>query len=305
MIAALAARHTVAYLAGGNYKSNIGDRVNIQQVALGETGCGKDLLVTGIQQIIQVAFEDSQETLKELLSGVINEAGSAEGIDDRLRSIGDKHDLILVRDEIGDMFKAAAQGNIHKSGILNYALKMYTQANTVSNERAKARKKGDAEQDILYAPHFIISGATTPSLIMDGLTSDLVATGSMSRMVFFNADHHKGKRLERIDDLKLPSHIISALRQMVNTDQMSKGLFSMPSARLYNPKTVDFPDDVVSYCYTEACEDDSRGGDWAAIWNRRVPNAKKYAMIEAIMENPVKPVVTGEMMERALKLVEC
>lgn len=304
MIAALTARHTIAYLAGGNYRSSIGDRVNIQQVALGDTGSGKDLLVSGIQAIIQCAFEDSHEKMKELLGGVINEAGSAEGIDDRIRCIGDKHDLILVRDEIGDMFKAAAQGNIYKASILNYALKMYTQSNTVSNERAKAKKKGDPESTILYAPHFIISGATTPALIMEGLTSDLVSTGSMSRMVFFNVDHHKGKRLQKIKDLKLPAHVISCLRQIVNTDALARGLYTMPSARLYNPKIVNVPDDVVQYCYEEACRDDDRGGEWSAIWNRRVPNAKKYAMIEAICENPVKPEITMPMMERALTLVE-
>lgn len=304
MIAGMVARHTIAYLAGGNYRSELGDRINIQQVAIGGSGCGKDPLVQSLPKIINEVFQGDDKLLAKLLSGIIDEAGSAEGLDDRMRQLGDKHDLIFVRDEIGELMQQASGGNQHKQGIFSYALKMYTKSDSVSNERVRARKKDDETGEILYAPHFIISGATTPDLIVDGLNSSFIGTGIMARLMFFSADPYKGKRLRRCEELKLDKQVTKNLKAILKTDKMCKGgLYSMPSARIYNPKMVRFEDDVLDYCYDEALYDDDRKGDMVAIWNRRVPNAKKYAMIEAIAEDPDNPVVNMDMMKRALEFV--
>lgn len=304
MIAAMTARHIVCYLAGGNYRSNIGDRVNIQQIAIGESGCGKDLLIGGTTKTLQLAFEDNMEILKQVLNGIVDEAGSAEGLDDKIRGLGHKHDIIFLRDEIGELLQGASAGNQHKMGIMNYALKMYTKSDTVSNERVKAKQKGGEESQILYAPHFIISGATTPNLIVQGLSADNVATGAMSRMMFFNADLYKMERLRVREELALSGEMIENFYQIHSTIMMTGQLHTMPSARIYNPKIVVFPPEVVELCYQESLRDDARSGGFKAVWNRRVPNAKKYAMIEAILENPCEPIVTMEMMKRNLIFVE-
>ena len=284
MISALAARATVAYLAGGNYKGNLGDRINLQQCAIGITGCGKDLLVSGVASIIQAAFEDDPEELRILLSGVVDEAGSAEGLEDKMRSVGNKHDLIFVKDEIGDLMQQASKGNQAKAGIFNYFLRMYTKSDQVSSERARAKAKGDNDaSNLLYAPHFIVSGATTPELIVDGLNSSFVGTGIMSRLMLFDASRYKEKPLRRIKELELSDELAMALRNIVDLSEMETPLHKMPSARVYNPKIVEFTDAVIDRCYEATLEDDAMESD-RSIWNRRVPNAKKYAMCEAILE---------------------
>lgn len=305
MIASLAARSIIAYLAGGNYRSNLGDRVNIQQVAVGETGCGKDMLMKAVPAVIQEVFQTDIETMRRLLYGVIDEAGSAEGIDDRIRSMEDKHDLIFARDEIGEMLQMAAKGNMQQQSVLNYALKMFTKADVASNERVKAARRGDDKvSKVMYAGHFIISGATTEQLIVDGLKSSMIETGIMSRMMLFDATSYRQRRLRVCESLDIDSDIMDSIKKIIDTKKMTKGHHTMPSARVYNPKLVTFTDEAVELCFTESEKDDNRMGDYRGIWTRRVVNAKKYAMIEAILEEPAKPIVTVENLNRQLLLMD-
>ena len=304
MIASLTARATVAYLAGGNYKGSLGDRMNTQQVAIGSSGCGKDLLVTGVASVVSKLFPLGKSNLATLLNGIIDEAGSAEGLDDKLRSLGNKHDIIFVKDEIGGLLQSAAQGNDHKRGILEYALRMYTKANGVSNVRVKARKKNDDEMPVLYAPHFLINGATTPELIIKGLNAELLGTGNMSRLMFFNADWYKQQRLRQCEDLVFSEKLTENLKALLDTSALTKGNVNiMPMARVSNPVIVDFDEEIAELCYQESVKDDKIKGLEAVIKTRRVVNAKKYAMIEAVLEDPRNPTVYIDNLKRQLYFV--
>ncbi len=87
-----------------------------------------------------------------------------------MRSIGEKHDVILTLDEIGALLTLAEKGNQNKAGIINYILRMYTKSDRISNKRAKAKQKGEDEEEPLYAPHFFISAASTPESLLEGLS---------------------------------------------------------------------------------------------------------------------------------------
>ncbi len=307
MVANMTAKSIVAYLAGGNYRGTEGDRVNFQQVALGTSGAGKDLLVNGVTSVIQEVFWDEQELCKQLMTGVVDEVASAEGVDDKMRRNGHKHDIIFVKDELGELISSANAGNKVKEGVMNYILKMYTKSGSIMNERTRASAKKSDQQDvaeILYAPHFLISGATTPELIVDGMSRSMIATGLMSRMMFFNVDKTKGERLRRIETLVLSQELKDNLKEIVNVEPMNANLHSMPGARITNPKICRFTEDAVEYCYRQALKDDTDQTEFAVIRNRRVPNAKKYAMVEAILQNPKDPVVCVKEMKRAFAFVE-
>ena len=306
MVANMTAKSIVAYLAGGNYRGTEGDRVNFQQVALGTSGAGKDLLVNGVSAVIQEVFWDEQELCKQLMTGVVDEVASAEGVDDKMRRNGHKHDVIFVKDELGELISSANAGNKVKEGVMNYILKMYTKSNSIMNERTRAAGKKSEQEiaEILYAPHFLISGATTPELIVDGMSRSMIATGLMSRMMFFNVDKTKGERLRRIETLSLSQELKDNLKEITNVEPMNANLHSMPGARVTNPKICRFTDEAVDYCYKQALKDDADQTEFAVIRNRRVPNAKKYAMVEAILQNPKAPVVCVEEMKRAFAFVE-
>jgi len=303
MVASLSAKAFVAYLAGGNYRGSVGDRVNLQQIAVGDSGSGKDPLISSAANLIQIIFLHDKKMMSGLLRGILDEVGSAEGLDDRIRSMEDKHDILMVKDEIGELLSRAASGDQVKAGILNYILKMYTKSDGISNERAKAKKKGQQDETMLYAPSFTVSAATTPELIVDGLSASNVGTGLMSRVMMFNVDNYVGLRVREVKPIKLKKKTIQNMMKIVDTSMMVGDEFSMPSARVYNPKIVKFDEEVIDYCYEQSLEDDNRKGSMRAVWNRRVPNAKKYAMIEAIAENPDRPVVDMKMIKRSMKFV--
>ncbi len=307
MSASLIARATVSYLGGGNYRSNVGDRCNLQQLAVGPSGCGKDIIIKGCARVVAASFGDNVGLMASLLRGIIKNAGSAEGLDDTLRTLGHKHDILFTKDEISGLLVAAAKGGEQKKGILDYALEMYTMSNDVSPPRAlslSGRKGG--EDIVLQAPHFNISGTSTPEELLKGLTADLVGSGNISRLMFFNAGLYEGeRRLQGDQPLVLSDTLRKNLRRLVDSTSMVKdsNIHSMPAARMTNPKLVFFSEDVLQVCFDEANEDDKYKGFKRTIRNRRVVNAKKLAMCEAMLANPESPVVTMDNLRRQLYFV--
>lgn len=308
MGASLAAKATVAFLAGGKYRSVAGDRVNIQQVLIGESGTGKDIMMQAVYKIINYVFEDDDDMLEDLISRVISEAGSAEGVDRKMR-MSNRHDLIFTQDEMGGLLQEAASQS-HKQGILNYALKMYSRSDDQLAERALAGKKDPSIKmaEILYAPHFIISGATTPKLITRGLDYGFIEHGNASRMMFFNADTYRLPRLRgsEIEEFKISDELKIAIKTIAKHDSIEKdGMppHRLPRARISNPVKVDIEEGAEEYLHNVAISCDDKKGDFAVIWNRLVVNAKKYAMICAILENPVKPVIDLELAKREVEFV--
>jgi len=305
MIAALAARSIIAYLGGGKYRSILGDRMNIQQLAIGETGCGKDMLLQTPGRVLNEMFGNAvpQGAEAELLHGIIDEVGSAQGIDKRLRTNGSKHDILIVQDEFGGMMQGA-QNNEHKRGILELLLKFYTKSDSTFAERLLAGTQITKEAtEILYAPHVILSSATTPELMLKGIDNSFITHGNASRMMFFNADPYVETIQENCKELHLSEDLISRLKHIADQTEIVSSLVQLPQARVHNPLRVNVTEDARKLAYQASVYNQKRKGRYKDIWNRQVPNAKKYAMIEAILENPAQPEITLEMMHRNLVLI--
>lgn len=300
MVAGLTARSIIAYLAGGKYRSVMGDRLNIQQVAIGKTGCGKDLLFNRFGDIIEMAFNEQKETKVELLRGLVEEVGSAEGIDLKLRTNGVKHDVIMLQDEIGGLMQSARKDN-RKREILEMLLKFYTKADNSVAERALVKALPKDAAEILYAPHVMLSGATTPRLITEGLDRSFVSYGSASRMTFFNVDPYTEKRVRKISKLEISPDIIRRFRYIA--EHKNTSVRHYPHCRVNNPIPVEFDEEAIDMCFETANENSKKNEFESDIWNRHVANAKKYAMIFAIAENPKRPVVTKRIMRRELLMV--
>jgi len=305
MVAALAARSIVAYFGGGKYRSELGDRMNIQQLAIGETGCGKDLLLEAPRRVINMIIGNGvpQGSDAELFHGVIDEVGSAQGIDRRLRTNGSKHDILIVQDEFGGMMQGRLQ-NEHKRGVLELLLKFYTKADSTFAERLLANSQLPKEAaEILYAPHVILSSATTPALMMRSIDNTFISHGNASRMLFFNADPYTTTIQERCQELVLSADLIARLRQIADQTEITSRIMQLPQARVFSPMVVTMDEGARKIAYDASVYNQKRNHVYKDVWNRQVPNAKKYAMIEAILENPARPVITQEIMKRSLILV--
>ena len=297
MVAGLTARSIVAYLGGGKYKSSSGDRMAIQQIAVGETCSGKDLLISGPKEVIEKSFNGSQ--LKRALHNVIDEVGSAEGVDLKLRTNGKKHDVLMLLDEIGGLYKSA-QKDPNKMQFLSFLLKMYTKSNQTLTTRALMKNLPEGAASTLYAPHSILSGATTPKLIVDGIGIDNVQHGSFSRTGMFPVDAYTEDVVEDIEELKLSDKVIKNLKAAYL--QKNDGLSIYPNRRIKNPVICEIEKEAKKLSHKVALKNQKRkAGLTRDIWNRQNTNAKMYAQIEAVAENPDRPVITLEIMERNLE----
>jgi RepB DNA-primase from phage plasmid len=316
MSAHLAAKSLVAYLAGGNYRGTDGTRVNIQQVGVGRTGCGKDPISNAPNKIISALF--STTPYKEIGNKIVHDIASAEGLEDVLRA-GDKHDVLFCADEIGGFIEQAQRPG-PKQGVLNALLTFYSKSDEMVS--ARIRSKGSASQQaakpqgsvelhtMMSAPHAIVSGATTPNLVVEGLGMSFIQRGNAARMLFFDCDSYMERAV--VDKLDLTEELVGEraakkLLEIISTLPAAPGtagsiLGSMPTARVFKPLTVDFSAvKTMAYDFGEFADSKiGNGGGITEIWNRASVNAKKHAMIEALM---CDGIVTEEIMERAIKFV--
>lgn len=300
LAARLAAFSTIAYLAGGKYRSSLGDRVNLQQVIIGPTGTGKDIIMKAPPSVIIEVWAENMAERDKILSGIIEEVGSAEGVDYKLRSSGVKHDVLLTIDEIGGLMRQAKK-DIFKQRFFDYSLKMYTKADGILSERAVTKKKDKELAETLYAPHMIITGATTPKLMLSGIDSSFITYGNASRMMFYNCGPYVEDNLKKLEELNLSDIMKFNIKALYDQKVIEK-IHPLPTARVHSPKNVDMTE-IEEYCWEISAKDRKRMGEFKDIWNRRVANAKKYAMIRAILNDPENPKVTLEMIKNEIEFV--
>ncbi len=319
IVANMAARATIAYLAGGNYTiSGFNDRTNLQQIVIGGSGTGKDTAMRAPAWIVNAAFIDKANIASILIQGIQSDMASEQGMDDQLRTIANKinkHDILFCRDELGKDIKHATKGNSTKAGIFDYLLRAYTLSSEplvpprLMSKRGKSKNDGAGLEVHLVHPGINIIGATVERSLVDGLNIDFVTSGSCARFLALPCDFHASGVSEpkHNSGIQLSKEIIANIQYMVSMDGMGNG--NVPNAvtnrEVRNARKVKLDDHLKKEILRIVNEDNARRNgedDFAAIWNRRGVNAKKLAMCEAILENPKKPVITEEMMERGMKI---
>ena len=315
MIAALSARAMVAYLAGGKYRTEVGDRVNIQQIVIGETGSGKDIMVNSIVKFIEYILEPEPEIQQRYMRNIIREANSTvQGISDRMGE-SDVHDILFSPDEFGNIYKQSLKDS-NKAKLMDYALLMYSKADGTDDVRSlsQAGKHNRKDQaSLFFAPHFIVNSASTRENFAASLNHDFIQAGYAARMCFFGSDIYREERRRRPEKFVLDPVVATKMLFLGKPDHLlgnkTSGIaeLALPHLRTHNPLLVRFAEGVEDYYHEIALSIDEksrRSPYYANIWNRMVVNAKKYAMIEAIAEDPEKPIISMEVAERNVTLVE-
>ena len=308
MVANVVARMTVAHGAAGIYRTSIGDRMNLQSLIIGESGCGKDLLNFGINTVFDECFEEDEGEYEARSSGIVHKVASMEGIQDLLFQNVPYEDVLMVFDEFGGLLDKA-KSNPKLQELFEDLMKAYTWSDMLIPKRRKANSKHEKNDIIsnLHAPHVNMLGATTQALLIPALEYKFVGMGMLSRFMFFDADKYKGiLREEKQSEIRLDEDVKVNIRAMCDVNQLVRGLHTLPGARRYSPKIVYLADGLKKRLHKEGLADNNRTGTLKEIWNRRTANAKKLAMTEAIIENPYDPIITEEIMERSLQFAtEC
>ncbi len=300
MISSVVARMAIAHASAGLYKSEIGDRINIQTVIVGESGCGKDIINGTINLILTECFDSGSDLLKYKTNTMIHKVASMEGVEDMLFSCGNYSDCLMIFDEFGGLLDKSKK-NPKIEEMFEDLMRAYTWSSESKQKRVKAKQKDDDSNKLaIYSPHISLLGATTKALLLPSLEMKYVGTGLASRLMLIPVDNYAGNIRRKIpDSIRLSDEIISSFRLMSDMSRIDGGQIGLPYSRLRAPLLVELEPGVTDLFYDLSVKDRNVFGPLRAIWNRRAANAKKIAMAEAIMVNPAFPLITHDMAKRA------
>lgn len=314
MISAMAARAIIAFVAGGKYRSEEGDRVNIQQVLTASTGVGKNVAVKAFTSNSHELFgEDNRELGYSLIGKIVRDTNSTvQGVMDAALE-GNHHDLLFQIDEFGKFLdeSKATKGNAFKAALNNMFLEIYSSADGIFVPRQLSRS-GDPnrKQRMLQAPCFIVSAATTQSTLIESVAEEDVSSGKMGRMCIFDADAY-AEPPSRPRPFKISEDLQNHISKLADTKVLEQNMILRDSdliagARVSSPILIKFAPGVSDYLFDLSIKyyemrESNEGGE---LWARAVENIKKYACIEAVSEDYMSPVVTMDMVKRCRKLVE-
>jgi len=306
MSAHVAADGVIAYTGGGKYSGrNKKDRVNVFELISGDSGDGKGMAIEGPREVADYLKFNNKNL--EIGKGITSDIGSAQAIDQMLVSCGKRPDVLFCWDEFGDClieFSTKGDGS-PRSKIITKSKELWPVSHIVRDERILVSTvKGSSRPSTFYAPHFSIIGAGTEDSIAQGVDISRLADGFFSRILLMPALPYTEKPRMDVPELSLSSELVISLTEMFAEKQQHGNIYTPETARVGNPVRVNWDDEVKDYFYNIALErHDMPRGLHKTLCNRKVVNVKKKAMIRALINDPVMPVVTLEIAKWANVIV--
>jgi len=267
----------VGVITGRKITDQYGTRTNVYCLGVCQSGGGKERARQVNKDILFLAG------LEKMIGpeGVASHAG--------LISAVEKQPAILFQlDEIGRMLKTIGEPSRspHLYHIATVLMKMFTSAGTVYMGDAYADVKRNKK---IYQPHVCLYGTTVPQSLYEGLTTESVTDGFLSRMLVFETNNHDPDAQEVVAQ-EVPESIVEQTRFW--------GAFS-PGGNLSGenpqPMVVTYSDEAREAMI--ALEQRTReqrlqcGEPVATLWTRTTEKARKLALIYACSANAEAPVV--------------
>lgn len=298
MSAHVATDGIIAYMAGGKYSGeNKKDRVNIFELVSGDSGDGKGIVVEGPGDVM--TYLNCSNINYKIGMGITSDIGSAQAIDQLFIACEKRPDILYCWDEFGDaLIEFSSNGaNSEKTKIISKAKELWSVSDQARSERSLvSNHKNGIEPKTFYAPHFSIVGAGTEDSIAQGVDVGKLADGFFSRILLMpSLPYSEGPRKNPCN-LSLSSSLTESLMKL-HAEKIPQGnLYTAETARVQNPVIVKWNDEVKEYFHKIALElHDMPTSLDRTLSNRKIVNVKKKAMIRALINDPLKPVVTMEI----------
>ena len=293
-----AAITAVGALAGRKYRHQSNARTNVYAIGIAGSSGGKD----HARVIIKQAFFDAG--LKDYLGG--GDLASGTGMITAL----EKHPCrIFLIDEAGKFVKSVTAKSVgtHREAIWTKLTELFTSAGSVFLGQEFADQKARPRVDIVQ-PCACIWGTTVPEPLWFALSSGAKTDGSLARFLIFQTDQNYPDRRKGLKVGPLPIGLIEGLQAVARGAGGASDLPELPDAE---PAPYIVPQTTEADAMLDAITDEQTswsrerdGTDESAIIGRYEENVTKIALIRAISDNPVNPVITVENVEWAVKLVK-
>jgi len=273
---------TCALLIGNKYRTDDDMYGNLYLISIGESGSGKESPQKSAKEI---ALECSLHM--QLADGI----GSGPGLEDFLKAKGDNPSVLLILDEIGKLLQQLSRPNGDDHGIMRILLKLFTATGGFYTTRLLANK----DHSVIQNPYVNLLGSTTAGALESSLSSDDTEAGWIGRLLFFPSSDHRPSKQD-------PSNNQVALAKIKS---FSGVVDSIPS-----PVIVPYDEDAKLLIDQHTVDTDSylRSDNIHPILRassvRVVEMIKKIALISAVSNDPVKPVITVDDIYLGISIVE-
>lgn len=288
VLALAGALSLLAVLTGRKVADPYGTRTNLYCLAVGRTGCGKERAREVNKQILHQAG----------LDGLVGPEGMAShsGL---TAAVQLQPAILFQMDEIGRVLKTL--GNPNQSpflyGIATVLMKLFTSSGSIYKGDAYADAKKNV---VIYQPHVCLYGTTVPKSLYEGLTTDSISDGFLSRMLIFETpDNPQGKRPLK---LEVPKRLVETARYW--GDLRPGGNLSSETPQ---PRIVDYTQEAIerlAELELLATRQQESGEATAALWTRTSEKAAKLALLWACSENHVEPIIGRQAAEWASQASE-
>ncbi|MCA9091241.1 MAG: bifunctional DNA primase/polymerase [Planctomycetaceae bacterium] len=258
-------------------------RTNVQILALASSGVGKD----GPRKVNASILLHAGEVRK--LGG---KSSSGEGIEDRLA----RHPIVLKQDdEIDTLFENMRD---NKEARYRNQFGMLLELFGEAGGWRPIRDKAGQESDVIYQPHLVLFGTTTPGEFYASLSGKMLNKGLLARLITVEAGERSDRHKAAVWN-EPPQHIIEAAKAWSefrppgwgNVSDQSNG-HAVPLIVPFTREAQDTLDAFADDCdaaYKAAAQSGSE--PIMAIWARAVEKATQLALIYACSMHGTEPVI--------------
>ena len=264
-------------LTGRKVRDEINTRTNVYCLGVCPSGGGK---------------ERARQVNKEILflAGAPEIAGP-EGLASHagLISAIEKHPASLFQlDEIGRLLRTLVDPgrSPHLYHIATNLMKLFTSSGTVYIGDAYADSK---RNKVIHQPHACVYGTTVPRSLYEGLTSENVADGFLSRWMLFESGSEQAPK-QRPGSLTAPDVVIATARQWLDFNPGGNLNGENPTP-ITVPTTNDAQAAFDELDRQAESEQQSLGEPLGTLWTRAVEKARKLALIYGCSRTVDEPTV--------------
>lgn len=272
----------MASCVSGRYYFGNGQRANLFGIGVCETGGGKDWVRLNGEQLAHYGGAKR-----------IDQPASGEGLEDSLIDFGG---TIMSVDEVGFMFAATNAHNAqsHLIKLKREILRLFSASRTVVHGRLKA---GGVTRPISH-PCLNILGFTTPSVLGRNMTCNDVSSGELPRyMMVFGRDGVPQRRTK--GKFVMPEGVVRQARLLTSSLTFAKkdveGLIEITAS-----PAGDAALDAAMVGFASATAGGTFSND---LLTRAYEKVERIAMVLAVWNNPITPVILPDMVEWAVDFV--
>ncbi|TET37976.1 MAG: DUF3987 domain-containing protein [Planctomycetota bacterium] len=268
-----------AFLAGRKVRDPGDNRTNVYLLGLGHSGTGKDWPRKINTKIIhEIGMADS---LGEHFA-------SGEGIQDALFG---KPCMLFQTDEIDGLLQTINKAkDARHENIMSTLLTMFSASNSVFPMRRKAGKESPGAID---QPCLVIFGTAIPNHYYEALSERMLTNGFFARMIILES----ARRPEGQDPklIEIPDRILEIAKWWSEFNPGTGNLekwHPVPKVVEHISKAVE----ILAECRREAEAEYSKAeakndSVSTTVWSRVNEQARKLALLYAVSENHIKPVI--------------